>query len=57
MIVKIIGFISSGISFKEVEPLQRFIAFCFFRLTWVQNQIIQALSKESDPVISEDKLA
>ena len=52
MIVKIIGFISSGISFKEVEPLQRFIAFCFFRLTWVQNQIIQALAKESDPVVS-----
>lgn len=45
MIIKIIGFISSGISFKEVEPLQRFVGFCFFRFTWVQDQIVQALLK------------
>jgi hypothetical protein len=54
---KIIGFIANGISFKEVGPLQKFVAFAFFRFGWVQDQIIRALSKSTDPPISEEKIA
>lgn len=54
--MKTIKFISNGISFKEVKPLQKFVAFAYFRFNWVQDQIINALSKKTDPVISQDKI-
>lgn len=55
-LMKTIKFISNGISFKEVKPLQKFVAFAYFRFNWVQDQIINALSKKTDPVISQDKI-
>ena len=53
---KIIRFIMNGISFKEVTPFQKFVSFAYFRLGWVQDQIVQALTKETDPKISEEKI-
>lgn len=52
VLLKVIRFITNGLSFKEVAPLQKFVAFAFFRFTWVQNEVTRALAKESDPVIS-----
>ena len=54
--MKVIKFIANGISFKEVRPLQKFVAFAYFRYSWVQEQIVTALSKKSDPVLSEEKI-
>ena len=36
--------------------IQRFVAYAFFRLPWCQAIIVGALSKSTDPVISEEKL-
>jgi hypothetical protein len=52
IISKIIIFIQNGISYKELNYIQRFIAFAFFRCTWCQDKIIQALQRPNDPVIS-----
>ena len=52
ILIKIIGFIMNGISFKELVSLQQFVAFAYFRFSWCQDQIVQALAKESDPVFS-----
>jgi len=52
VLIKVVRFICNGISFKEVRPLQKFVAFAYFRFNWVQDQIIYALSKKSDPIIS-----
>jgi len=40
VISKIIGFIQNGISYKELNYIQRFIAFAFFRSSWCQEKII-----------------
>ncbi len=55
-LTKIIEFINNGISFKEVNYIQRFVAYVYFRLPWCQSIIVDALLKKSDPVISEEKL-
>lgn len=52
IIAKIINFIESGISFKELSYIQRFIAFSYFRFSWCQQKIVQALKRPTDPVIS-----
>lgn len=56
-LIRLITFIMHGISFKELASFQKFVAYTFFRFSWCQNQIIQALSKPSDPVLSEEKIA
>lgn len=55
-LARIIQFIDSGISFKEVTYIQRFVAFVFFRHGWCQTHIVQALAKPNDPPLSEDKM-
>lgn len=55
-LIKIIQFILHGINYKELSSLQKFVAYAYFRFSWCQNQIIQALLKETDPILSEDKI-
>jgi hypothetical protein len=55
-LIKIVEFILHGINFKELSSLQKFVSYAYFRFSWCQNQVVQALAKESDPVLSEDKI-
>lgn len=55
-LVRIIQFVINGISFKELVALQKFVAYAFFRLAWVQDQIITALARPTDPTLSEERI-
>lgn len=46
----------AGITFHELQCIQKFIAFSYFRFPWIQDVILHALRREADPVITEEKL-
>ncbi len=50
---KIITFTANGLTYKEFVCIHRFMAFAYFRLPWCQDEIIQVLKREGDPIISE----
>lgn len=56
VLLKIIAYTESGITFHELQCIQKFIAFCYFRFPWIQDKIIKSLSRKLDPIITEEKL-
>ena len=53
VVKKIIRFTVNGLTYKEFVCIHKFMAFAYFRLPWCQDQIIQVLKREGDPIISE----
>ena len=51
-LIKIIEMVINGITYKELISLQKFIAYVYFRFSWVQKHVIQSLAKETDPQFS-----
>lgn len=54
---RVIRIANNGITFQELKCLQRFVAFAYFRLPWVQDVIIYSFGKASDPVLNSQKLS
>ncbi len=53
---KVIVCTGIGITFHELQCIQKFIAFAYFRFPWIQQKIIEALRRHTDPLITEEKL-
>ncbi len=53
---KIVSSTTIGVTYHELKCIQKFIAYAFMRLPWIQNHIVKNLSVEGDPLINSDKL-
>ena len=50
---KIIIGTGTGITYHELQCIQKFIAFSYFRFPWIQQKIVESLRRHIDPVITE----
>lgn len=56
MISKIILCTTVGLEFRELQCTQKFIAYAYFRYPWIQNILINALKRENDQILTDEKL-
>ena len=52
VIQKIIKYTEIGITYHELECIQKFISYAFFRYEWLRNVVVKAISHPDDPILT-----
>lgn len=53
---KIINCTAVGITYHELKCIQKFIGYVYFRCKWIQNLVVNTLSRKDDPEFTSEKL-
>lgn len=53
---KIVQSTEIGVTFHELQCIQKFVAYAYFRIPWVQENVLKNFQREGDPSINSDKL-
>lgn len=56
MISKIVMCTTVGLEYRELKCTQKFIAYAFFRYPWIQRVVINAIKRENDQILTDEKL-
>jgi hypothetical protein len=53
---KIVQSTAIGFTYHELQCIQKFVAYAYFRFPWLQKKLIRAIKRQGDPVINQEKL-
>ena len=56
VIQKIIKCTETGLTYRELLCIQKFLSYVFFRYEWLRNVVVKSLSHPDDPSLTTEKL-